>query len=208
MTKNHIDDITKLKDVISLEEYLSYKNNSKKICINRASIKNGFPSSDPMACTSGDSMQIELFPNYNESICVSKLNITKECDITNTCIIDINLGKYNKTNISQECMFSAIGNPFCPLNQKEKAWNNYLLIHEKYYTKNKNDKNQKKYHFPVYKDTLDEYEVSQAYWNYELWDKFIEADSCTRDFFFLKSNDNKINYYYKYLVNIILFLFF
>ena len=205
MTKNHIDDITKLKDVIGLEEYLSYKNNSKKICINRASIKNGFPSSDPMVCTSGDSMQIELFPNYNESICVSKLNITKECDITNTCIIDINLGKYNKTNISQECMFSAIGNPFCPLNQKEKAWNNYLLIHEKYYTKNKNDK---KYHFPVYKDTLDEYEVSQAYWNYELWDKFIEADSCTRDFFFLKSNDNKINYNYKYLWYIILFLFF
>ena len=208
MNNNHIDDITKLKDIISLEEYLSYQNNSQKKCINRSSIKNGFPSSDPMACISGDSMQIELFPNYTESICVSKLNITKECDQTNTCMIDINLGKYNKSNITQECMFSAIGNPFCPLNQKEKAWNNYLSVHEKFYTKNQNDNKQKKYHYPVYKDTLDEYEVSQAFWNYQLWDKFIEADSCTRDFFFLKSSDNKINYNYKYLGYIILFLFF
>ena len=208
MNKNNIDDITKLKDIISLEEYLLYQNNSQKICINRSSIENGLPSSEPMACKSGDSMEIELFPNYTESICVSKLSIIKGCDQTYTCMIDINLGKYNKTNITQECMFSAIGNPFCPLNQKEKAWNNYLLIHEKYYTKNQKDKNQKKYHFPVYKDTFNEFEVSQAYWSYQLWNRFIEADSCTRDFFFLKSSDNKINYNYKYLGYIILFLVF
>ena len=208
MNKNNIDDITKLNDFISLEEYLLYQNNSQKICINRSSIENGFPSSDPMACKSGDSMEIKLFPNYTESICVSKLGIIKGCDQTYTCMIDINLGKYNKTNITQECMFSAIGNPFCPLNQKEKAWNNYLLIHEEYYTKNQNDKNQKKYHFPVYKDTFNEFEVSQAYWSYQLWNRFIEADSCTRDFFFLKSDDKKINNNYKYLGYIILFLFF
>ena len=70
------DDITTLNDTISLEEYLSYKNNTQKICINRSSIENGLPSSEPMACKSGDSMPIELFPNYTETICVSKINIT------------------------------------------------------------------------------------------------------------------------------------
>ena len=61
LNQNNIDDITTLNDTISLEEYLSYKNNSQKICINRSSIENGLPSSDPMACKSGDSMPIELF---------------------------------------------------------------------------------------------------------------------------------------------------
>ena len=207
LNQNNIDDITKLNDTITLEEYLSYKNNSQKICINRSSIENGLPSSDPMACKSGDSMLIELFPNYTETICVSKINITKKCDQTYTCMIEINLGKYNKTNIAQECIYSAIGNPFCPLNQKEKAWNKYLSIYESYLAKNINNGNPEKiYHFPVYKDTLNEFEVSQAFWSYQLWNRFIEADICTRDFFFLKSGDNKINYNYKYFGYIILFL--
>jgi hypothetical protein len=38
-------------------------------------------------------------------------------------MISINIGKYNKTNITQECMLSSLGNPFCPFNQKEAAWN-------------------------------------------------------------------------------------
>ena len=54
----------KLNESITLQDYLAYKNNSKKICINRASLENGIPTSEPMACKSGDTINLELFENY------------------------------------------------------------------------------------------------------------------------------------------------
>ena len=207
MKKYNVDDITELKDNITLKEYLSSINNSQKICINRSSLDNGIPASDPMACKSGDSMNFEIFPNYNESICVSKTEIIKYCDKSNTCMISINIGKYNKTNITQECMLSSLGNPFCPFNQKEAAWKDYLEIYDEFYNKTQeNSIFKKEYHYPAYKDTFNEFEVSQAFWSYKLWNHYVEADICARDFFFLKSSSNKINYNYKYLGYIILYL--
>ena len=207
MNKYEIDDITKLKDKINLEEYISSINNSQKICINRASLENGIPTSEPMICKSGDLMEIELFPNYNQSICVSKIEIIKDCDKSNACEISINIGKNKKTNIYQECMLSSLGNPFCPFNQKEIAWKNYLEKHNNFYKTNSGKTLYKKqFHFPVYKDTFNELEISQAFWNYKLWNHYIEADSCARDFFFLKNSYNKIKYNYKYLGYLILYL--
>ena len=208
MHRYNIDDITKLNQNISFDEYLSFKNNTQKICINRASLENGLPSSEPMACISGDTIDIELFPNYNESICVSRTEITKECDITNTCMININLGKYNKTNITQECMLSSMGNPFCPFDQRETAWKNYLEIFEKYARLNGTSKifNKIIFHFPVYKDTLNIFEISEAFWSYKLWNQYIEADYCAKQYFFLKNSHYKIKYNYKYLIYIILYL--
>ena len=207
MNKYGIDDITKLKDKINLEEYISSINNSQKICINRASLENGIPTSEPMICKSGDSIEIELFPNYNQSICVSKIEIIKDCDKSNACEISINIGKNKKTNIYQECMLSSLGNPFCPFNQKEIAWKNYLEKHNNFYQTNSGKILYKKqFHFPVYKDTFNELEISQAFWNYKLWNHYIEADSCARDFFFLKNSYNKIKYNYKYLGYLILYL--
>ena len=207
MNKYNIDDITKLKDNINFEEYISAINNSQKICVNRASLENGIPTSEPMACKSGDSMNLELFPNYNESICVSKTEIVKYCDISNTCMISINLGKYNETNITQECMLSSLGNPFCPFKQRETAWKNYLEVFDNFYDKT-TEYNifQKIYHYPAYKYTFNELEISNAFWGYKLWNHYIEADVCTRDFFFLKNISNKIKYNYKYLGYIILYL--
>ena len=209
MNKNSIDDITILNSKMNLDEYISSINNSYKICINRASLENGIPTSEPMSCKSGDTIEIELFPNYNETICASKIEVIKDCDKSNTCVVSINIGKYNKTNIYQECIISSLGNPFCPFDQKENAWKNYL---EKFYDFNKTNSEKtffkKQFHFPVYKDTLNEFEISQAFWNYKLWHHYIEADACARDFFFLKNSDNKIKYYYKYLAYIILYLFF
>ena len=208
MNRYNIDDITQLNQNISLDEYLSFQNNTNKICINRASLENGLPSSEPMACISGDTINIELFPNYNESICVSRTEITKECDITNICMININLGNYNKTNITQECMLSSMGNPFCPFDQKETAWKNYLEIFGKYVQMNgtNNTSNKIKLHFPVYKDTLNIYEISEAFWSYKLWAQYVEADYCAKKYFFLKNSHNTIKYNYKYLIYIILYL--
>ena len=209
MNKYGIDDITKLKDKINLEEYISSINNSQKICINRASLENGIPTSEPMICKSGDSIEIELFPNYNQSICVSKIEIIKNCDKSNTCEISINIGKNKKINIAQECMLSSLGNPFCPFYQKEIAWKNYLEKHNNFYKTNSGKTLYKKqFHFPVYKDTFNELEISQAFWNYKLWNHYIEADSCARDFFFLKNSYNKIKYNYKYLGYLILYFLF
>lgn len=211
MKQYGINDIMKLNESITLQEYLTYKNSSKKICINRASLENGIPSSEPMACKSGDTINLELFENYTESICVSKNEIIKKCDKSQICTISINLGiKNNKTNISQECLISSLGNPFCPLDQKEKAWKNYLNIFDEYYHVSQSNIIIKKklYHFPVYKYTFNEFEVSQSFWSYKLWNHYIEADICTKDFFFLKNIDNIIKYNYLYLIFILLFLFF
>ena len=93
MKKYNVDDITELKEHIDLDAYQTSINNSRKICINRSSLENGIPTSDPMACKSGNSMDFEIFPNYNESICVSKTEIIKYCDKSNTCMISINIGK-------------------------------------------------------------------------------------------------------------------
>ena len=203
MNKNNIEDITKLRNNLSFEEYLSIKQNNKKKCVNRASISNGFPTSNPMVCKSGDSINIEIFQNYKESICVSRIELIKSCDKSNSCMISINLGKYNKTNISEECMPSSMGNPFCPLNQRESAWKEYLskfndyyiILKEKYSTNTV--LNGQNYHIPVYKNTLNNFEVSQSFWQYQLWYRYIEADSCAKDFFFLK-NGNILFKYYKY----------
>ena len=208
MNKYNIDDITKLNETITLEEYISSKNNSQKICINRAFLENGYPTSDPMICESGDSMDIEIFPDYNESICVSKIEIIKECDKTEFCMISINLGKYIYANITQECMLSSLGNPFCPFKQKENAWKEYLEKYDNFYNETMKESNlfKKINHFPVYKDTFNDLEISKSFWSYKLWYHYIEADRCARDFFFLKSNNNIIKYNYKYLGYIILYL--
>lgn len=211
MNKNNIHDITKLNESINLEEYLSFKKNNKKICVNISSIDNGFPSSNPMPCKSGDSINIEIFPNYNESICTSKIDILKNCDKSNTCLISINLGLNNTINISQECMLSSRGNPFCPFDQKEEAWKEYLtkfenfensLIEPSIFNSGPN------YHIPVHKFTFNNFEVSQAFWKYRLWYRYIEADICTQDFFFLKNGSNKYKYFktfaYIYLALLIL----
>ena len=207
MNKYKIDDITILINNITLEEYLDLKNQSQKICINRSSFENGIPTSDPMTCISGDSIELELFPNYNESICVSKINILKNCDKSESCMISINLGNYNKTNITQQCMLSSLGNPFCPFNQKEEAWKIYLKEYDNLYKSlTENNLITKIYHFPVYRDTFNDLKVSQSFWSYKLWDRYIEADYCARDFFFLKNSYNKIKYNYKYLGYLILYL--
>jgi hypothetical protein len=194
INSNHINDINELKNKINLNDYNLIKNNKTKVCMKISSLENGLPTSDPMLCQSGDSIDYELYQNYNESICASKKEIIKNCDINNTCIIKVNLGNLFDVELEQECMLSVRGNPFCPLNQKEEAWHKYLKKYEKLYKEMNVEK--KRYidiHIPVHKNTFDNTELSQSYWYYKGWEYNIEADSCTKEYFFLQ---NKATFLY------------
>ena len=192
-----IKNINEINNKISLEQYISAKYNTSKVCFERAILDNGFPSSDSMICKSGDIIDIEIYPNFTESICASKKEIINDCAENNTCTIKANIGQLD-IEIEQNCTFSAMGNPICPLEQKELAWKEYLEKFENYFnSKEMRMKNNEEKHFPVHKDTLNEYQVSQFFWRYNLWEYNIEADSCTKDYFFLINKDAilKISYF-------------
>ena len=154
-------------------------------------------------------MNVEIFPNYNESICVSKKEIIKNCNENNICIIKANFGNKTEIEIAQDCMISVRGNEFCPLNQKEIAWKKYLNTYQNYYDEQKVElKKNIEMHFPVYKDTFNNYEISQLFWYYKEWQYIIEADICTKEFFFLNNKATKLNYSLIYLLYIYIFLLF
>ena len=201
------NNITELKKEIDSEKYFLLKKNSDKKCIGRASLENGLPTENPMACQSGDTINIEIFPNYNESFCVSKKEIIEDCNEDNICIIKINLGIFGDIEIKQNCVFTVRGNPICPLDQKEIAWKKYLEIYEKYYrVANVKNNRQKNIHIPVYKNTFNILEVSQVFWNYSDWIYNIDSDSCTKDFFFLRSKGKFVDFSILYIILIYLLI--
>ena len=154
-------------------------------------------------------MNVEIFPNYNESICVSKKEIIKNCNENNICIIKANFGNKTEIEIAQDCMISVRGNEFCPLNQKEIAWKKYLNTYQNYYDEQKVElKRNTEMHFPVYKDIFNNYEISQLFWYYKEWQYIIEADICTKEFFFLNNKATILNYSLIYLLYIYIFLLF
>ena len=186
--------ITELKNEINFKNYFLMKNISDKICIERASLENGLPSENPMACKSGDIINIEIFNNYNETLCVSKKEIIEDCNEENICLIKINLGKFGDFEIKQNCVFTVRGNPVCPLDQKEEAWKKYLEKYEKYYKVSDVQKNrQKNIHIPAHRNTFNILEISQVFWNYRDWLFNIDSDTCTKEYFFLRSKGKYIN---------------
>lgn len=187
--------ISELKNDSLIDEYISIKNKSKKVCVQRASLENGLPTDDAMACKSGDVISIEIFPNYNETICVSKIEIIEDCNNNNYCIIKVNLGKFGDNEIKQKCIFTTRGNPLCPLAQKEKAWNNYISTFANYYSFTSHSYIvEADYHIPAHKYTFNALDLSQSYWKYSNWMNYTEADSCTQQFFFLMNRGIIINY--------------
>ena len=114
-------EINNIKKYISLDEYLNITLNitRNKMCIRRASLKNGEISNEAMACESGELIEIEIIPGVKDFVCGSKLNIIKECDLSHKCIVDVDIGKFGIIKIEQQCRFSALGNLVCPLNEKQ-----------------------------------------------------------------------------------------
>ena len=204
LTFSNITELNNLSNYISFEEYMSIKLDNKKKCIQRASLENGLPTENPMSCKSGDTINVEIFPNYSEQFCVSKKEIIQDCDEENNCIIKVNLGKFGETEIKQNCVYTVKGNPLCPLEQKETAWKNYLSKFEEYYKLARIEKNRVSLiHIPVYKNTFNIFEVSQSFWYYTDWLYNIESDTCTKEYFFLKNKSNIFNFsifYYLYII--------
>jgi len=204
----NISNITELKEKINFTEYILDKNSINKTCVRRASLENGLPTTNPMACKSGDTISIEIFPNYTENICASKKEIIKNCNEDNICIIKVNLGKLGEIEIEQNCIETVRGNNLCPLEQKEVAWNNYLSTYEYYYKSLGIEKNaDTAIHLPAYKNTFNIFELSQSFWYYSEWQYSIEADSCTKEYFFLRNKGDLQNFSFLYILIQYLLLF-
>ena len=183
-----IDDINKF-DINSYKNVISQIFNETK-CVKRASLENGAITREPMACKSGVVINYELFEGTKEILCVSKNKVIKDCDKNNKCIIEVNLGNIGIKQIEQDCVFTTKGNPLCPLNEKEIAWNEYLEKYDKYYESGDANKLRKDniYHIPVYKDNFNNLDVAKYFWKYKDWEHTLEADECTEAYFFLNNN--------------------
>ena len=191
---NNIKNYTYLNDY-----YLNITSN--KTCINRASLKNGYITNEEMACESGQLIPIELSEGKEEYICGSKKRIIKDCDKNYKCVIEVDIGLTKNIELEQDCLFSNIGNLICPLDQKEKAWKNYLETHEKV---NSRENLENKVHIPYDKFNLQKTEVLKAFWQYYDWIHNIEGDECSKQYFFINNKSNMFFYNIYYLLGILL----
>ena len=84
-----------------------------------------------MACESGQLIPIISDKEIKGYICGTKKRIIKDCDKDYKCLIEVDIGLKQNIELEQDCLFSNIGNLICPLDQKEKAWKNYLDVFQK-----------------------------------------------------------------------------
>ena len=183
---------------INLTEIINYMNSTdylnlteNKYCINRASLEIGNITNEEMACESGQLIPIIFEQEIKGYICGVKKRIIKDCDKDYKCLIEVDIGLKQNIELEQDCLFSNIGNLICPLDQKEKAWKNYLDVHNKKFTE---EKLEKKIHVPYDKYSLQSGEVLRAYWEYFDWIHNIEGDECSKQYFFINNKSNMILY--------------
>lgn len=202
-----VSKIEDIKNYITMNEYLNITKN--KTCINRASLKNGIISNEPMACESGDLIHVELYQGIKEYFCASKIKIVKDCDFNYKCTVEADVGYFGKIHLEEECVSSNLGNLVCPLNQKENAWKIYLEKYEEIFKKNKINKKREKeeIHIPYNKDTLKSPELSEYFWEYYDWIHNLDADECTKQYFFVNNQYKSINYSIYLLYIYFLFLY-
>lgn len=182
-------------DNINNYDLNSFKNNistflNESKCVRRASLENGVVTREPMACKSGDVINYELFEGYKEILCVSKTKVIKQCDSNNKCVVEVDLGNIGTKQVEQDCIYTTKGNPFCPLNEKEMVWKEYLEKYNSFYDSADAKKMRKDeiYHIPVYKDNFNNLDVAKYFWRYQDWEHTLEADVCTESYFFLNNN--------------------
>jgi hypothetical protein len=202
-TKNFT--INNTQQYLSYEEYLNLTQYKNKTCIERASLQNGIISSEIMGCESGDMLEVELYEDVKVRMCVEREKILKDCNESHKCLVEVDLGFFGKLELEEECVDTNLGNLTCPLDQKEKAWKNYLEKYYKYIIKeNLNKKRIKKeIHIPYDKDDLKNSELSEAYWRYYDWEHTLEADECVTEYYFINNKSQ-----YLVILNIYVYLLF
>ena len=202
INNNNIN-LNNIKNYLNSSDYLNLTQN--KFCIERASLENGIITNEEKACKSGQLIPIELNQEKKEIICGSKTKIIKDCDKNYKCIIEVDIGLDKNIEMEEECLFSSIGNLICPLDQKEKAWKNYLEVYDKILEKSSDI--EESIHVPYDKYSLRNGDVFQAYWEYFDWIHAIEGDECAKNYFFVKNKTNFIFYNIYYLLGLILLLY-
>ena len=198
--------ISDIQNYLPFEDYLNITKN--KTCIDRASLINGEITNEAMACQSGELIKVEIYPGEEGFICGSNINITQDCDINANCSIEVDFGIFGIIQIDQKCVYSNLGNLICPLNEKEKAWKDYLDKYEKVLIKDEIElkRANKEIHIPYEKDTLQNSELSEYFWKYNDWIHTLEADDCVKQYFFVNNKSNLINLTMYLLLILILFL--
>ena len=200
IVNENINDLNELKNFFNSSEYFNLTSN--KYCINISLLENGAITNEEKACESGQLIPIEVSKGRIEYVCGSKKKIIKNCDKFNKCIIEVDIGLSKNIEIEQNCVFSNIGNLICPLDEKEKAWKNYLDVFNKIYENN--GEKLENVHIPYDKFTLRNQDVMEAFWNYYDWIHSIEGDECAKHYFFIKNKANIIIYNIYYYIGILL----
>jgi hypothetical protein len=203
---------TSLNDIqkyVPIEEYLNIVNNRTKTCIKRASLNNGVMTDEAMACQSGELINVEIYPGVEESFCGSKKTIIKGCDFYENCSINADFGYFGINKIEEKCVYSNLGHLICPLDEKEKAWKIYLDYYAQILIKDEIDKKREneEIHIPYEKDSLQNNELADYFWQYNDWIHTLEADECAKQYFFVNNKSYLIKYAkYLLLINILIFL--
>lgn len=202
-----------LRNICSLsncshENYLNLRNQYYKnnICIERNSLENGVISSNEMACKSGILGKYEISSGEYETFCVSKLQIIENC-VNLKCKIKANFGIFGDRTIEENCIFTTKGNLLCPLNEKEKAWQNYINEYKKTFVKENNNIKNSRTHIPKYKSTFDIFGLAELYFKYKEWENLLEADECTYNYFFGNNNSKTVHFNILMIIYIIFNIF-
>ena len=201
--------INDIRNNVPMEEYLNFTKNKNKTCIERASLNNGVITNEAMACQSGELINIEIYPGVEEYFCGSKKEIIKKCDFNENCEISVDFGVFGINKMEEKCVYSNLGHLICPLDEKEKAWKNYLEYYNKVLIEDKIDEKRAndEIHIPYDKDSLHNNELSEYFWQYNDWIHTLEADECAKQYFFVNNRAHQIKYT-KYLLLLISILFF
>lgn len=188
------------KEKLNSENYFEIKNkyfNETKICIERGSLENGVATNEEMACRSGVLLKGEDFlEGKEETFCGSRKEIIEGCNEENFCLVKVDLGILGNKTIKQECVFTTKGNSYCPLDEKENNWKNYLKMFNEYYlikdVNKKRNISTKGIHIPIHKYTFNNKELMKAFWLYNRWNESLEGDECTENYFFIGNHSNKL----------------
>lgn len=171
-----------LGTICSISSIDNYKD---KKCIEIASVKIGEIANDKLVCESGD-----LYNN----ICVRKGKIINNCGYNGNdkdkCDIEV---IYNNNNIIVEkvnCLISSLGAYYCPNNTIENNFLKYINV----YKKKLNKINQDDFLIERFRFTLNNFEVSKTFFEYNYWNLIIDADDCAYQYFFTINISRRIKF--------------
>ena len=173
----------------------SIDNYNNKKCIEIGSVKIGEKASLSLACESGDL--------YN-GICVRKGEIISECGLNGNekNICDIEIISTGTTVKKINCLFTSLGAYICP----DKSIEEKFLIYLNEYNKNVKNIKQENFLIEKYRFTLNKFDVSKKFFEYNYWNLVYDADDCAYQYFFTVNSCDCIKFCRLFLVILIIII--